>query len=115
FIQPVYAGDHIIVQTVVDATSAEASPLTLSVTAQREDGTVCAVATATLGEPPPPPRPDDYPRAPLPAPAARPPASRESLVAGAHLGTLREPLDLKDSSLLDRLDERLTIYRGDDP
>src|SRR4051794_9092708 len=56
FIQPVYEGDEVIVRAVSDAaltsdaTSTQAPSATLSITAERDDGTVCAVAHATLGE-----------------------------------------------------------------
>lgn len=114
FIQPIYEGDEVIVRTVSDAASTQAPLATLSITAERNDGTVCAVAHGTLGERDTLPRLADYPCAPLPADDARPPASSESLVVGAVLGTLREALDIKGTALLDRLDERLAIYRGDD-
>jgi acyl dehydratase len=117
FIQPVYEGDEVIVRTVADTTSANARSTDalsskLSITAERGDGSVCAVATATLNEPQPAPRLADYPFAPLPADNARPIAASASFVVGAALGTLRERLDLQDTSLLDQLDERLAIYRG---
>jgi acyl dehydratase len=117
FIQPVYEGDEVIVRAVADSSSTDAPSTNalsskLSITAERGDGTVCAVATATLNEQPAAPRLADYPFAPLPTDAARPLASSESFVAGAVLGTLRETLNLQDTGLLDQLDERLAIYRG---
>ncbi|HKP12758.1 MAG TPA: MaoC family dehydratase [Blastocatellia bacterium] len=118
FIQPVYEGDEVTVRAVADAASTEStdSPLSrLSLTAARGDGTICAVATATINAPHAEPRLDDYRLAPLPADDNRPAAVRESFVTGAALGTLRERLDLKDTSLLERLDERLAVYRGDEP
>ena len=56
----------------------------------------------------------DYPLAPLPADAERPPAVRAAFVIGAPLGTLRETLDPQYGALLDKLDERLALYRGAD-
>jgi acyl dehydratase len=112
FIQPVYEGDEVIVRAIADTSATDALPSKLSITAERGDGTVCAVATATLDERPAALRLADYPFAPLPADAARPLASSESFVTGAVLGTLRETLNLQDTSLLDQLDERLAIYRG---
>jgi acyl dehydratase len=126
FIQPVYEGEEVIVRTVADSPSTSTpSPMALpstnalsaklSITAERGDGTLCAVATATLGERDGGPRLADYPFAALPANAARPLATRESLVAGATLGTLRETLNLQDRSRLDQLDEPLAIYGGAEP
>jgi len=125
FIQPVYEGDEVIVRTVIDTPSIDAPstdapatnalPAKLSITAERGDGTLCAVAAATLIERAGVPHLADYPYAGLPANAARPIATRESLLAGTVLGTLREPLNLQERSLLDSLDERLAIYRGVDP
>lgn len=125
FIQPVYEGDDVIVRTVADSPStgisspsalpSTALPAKLTITAERGDGSLCAVATATLDACDGVPRLDDYPFAALPADAARPIASRESLVAGAILGTLREPLNLQDKLLLDKLDDPLAIYRGPEP
>ena len=109
FMQPVYEGDDVIVKGAADASS------NLSLTAERGDGSVCAVATATMGEPRPAPSLDDYALTPPPADDERPVASRDSLVIGAALGTLRETLNLKDTSRLDRLDERLAVYRGEAP
>ena len=111
FIQPVYEGDEVIVRSVADTSSTDA----LSITAERGDGTVCAVATARLNERSAAPRLVDYPFASLPADAARPLAASESFVAGAVLGTLRETLNLQDTALLDQLDERLAVYRGPEP
>lgn len=119
FIQPIYEGDEVIVRAAT-STPATNTPATdgqrsaLSVTAEREDGTVCAVATATLDEPPVAPRLADYPLAGLPAEATRPPAERASFVVGAPLGTLREALDRQAAAWLDKLDERLAVYRGAD-
>lgn len=117
FIQPVYEGDEVIVRTVIDTPSTDAPSMNalsakLSITAERGDGRLCAVATATLDQPSTAPRLADYRRAPLPADNARPVAASESFVAGAVLGTLRETLNRQDRLLLDQLDERLAIYRG---
>ena len=115
FIQPVYEGDEVIVRSIADTSSTDAPLAKLSITAERGDGTVCAVATATLNERSAAPHLADYPFAPLPTDAARPLAASESFVAGDVLGTLRETLNLQDKSLLDQLDERLAIYRGPEP
>ncbi|MFL6213258.1 MAG: hypothetical protein ACJ74J_05115 [Blastocatellia bacterium] len=114
FFQPVYDGDDVMVKAVADASSADESSSKLSLTVERDDGLVCAMATATINASPPEPRLADYPLAPLPADEARPAAARESFIVGAALGTLRETLNVKDTSRLDALDERLAIYRGDE-
>jgi hypothetical protein len=110
FIQPVYEGDDVIIRALTEDSSAN-----LSITAERDDGTVCAVATATRDTQQPSPRLDDYPYAPLPQDEARPDAQRESFIIGATLGTLRETVNLQDGVRLDQLDERLPIYRGASP
>lgn len=119
FIQPVYEGDEVIVRAVTN-TPATGGLVTnvrrpaLSITAERDDGTVCAVATATLDDHAAAPELADYPLALLPGEAARPPAARESFVIGAALGTLREALNPQATALLDQLGERLALYRGTD-
>jgi acyl dehydratase len=112
FHQPFYEGEQVAVHAEVDA---ESEPVKIAVRAERDDGTVCATALATiggrtawLGEP----RIEDYPAAPLPAEETRPAASRDSIVIDAPLGTLKERIDLSDSSTLGLLDERLEIYYG---
>ena len=114
FHQPFYEGEEVSVQAEVDWDS---EPVKVTVIAQREDGTVCATGLATvndssrwLGEP----RLEEYPVADLPVPEARPPASRETCVPGKVLGTLNERVDLKGagSGFLQRIDERLDLYRG---
>ncbi len=112
FHQPFYATDEVIVNARVDA---DYEPIKVSVTAERDDGTVCASALATindastwLGEA----GVSDYPKAPLPLAESRPEASREALVVGAPLGTISEKFELPDASLLESLEERLPVYYG---
>jgi len=112
FHQPFYDGEEVIVRGEAD-TSAE--PITVAVTAGREDGTACATALATvndrsawLGEA----RLEDYPVAPLPPIDERQIPSRGSLVPGTVVGTLTETLSLPDTTTLSNLDERLAIYSG---
>lgn len=107
---PFYDGDEVIVRAEEDASD---NPIKIAVTAEREDGVVCATALVTvndrsawLGEP----RLDDYPYGPLSSVEARPIASRESLVPGTVLGTLKERINAPDLSLLQNLDEHLPIY-----
>src|SRR6185369_5399014 len=109
---PFYDGDEVVVRCETDSSG---DPITVAVTAEKEGGTVCATALATvkdraawLGEP----RLENYPEAPLPPFDSRPVASRESLIAGTVLGTLNERITAPDRTLLEKLDERLPIYFG---
>ena len=47
FFQPVYDGDDVMVKAVADASSADGSSSKLSLTVERDDGLVCAMATAS--------------------------------------------------------------------
>lgn len=112
FHQPFYEGDEVAVYAEVDSDS---EPVKIAVRAERDDGTVCATALATtddqarwLGEA----RIENYPQAPLPEYETRPAATRDSIVTGAPLGTLKERLALADRAQLEMLDERLDIYYG---
>jgi acyl dehydratase len=112
FHQPFYDGEEVLVRAEVDAS---ADPIKVAITAEREDGIVCATALATvndrsawLGEA----RLEDYPEAPLPLIDARPVPSRELLAPGTALGTLKETVSLPDTTALANLDERLPIYSG---
>lgn len=112
FHQPFYAAEEVTVNARVDAAS---EPINVSLTAGRSDGTVCATALATINDPSKwlgEDRISDYPKAALPDAESRPEASRDSLVAGATLGTLSEKFELPDAVLLESLDERLPIYFG---
>jgi hypothetical protein len=109
FLQPFYEGDLVVVRAETD------DEKKTSVTAQREDGAVCAIATATLDEAasrPALPCPEDYPEAALPAIEARPVAGSDIFTPGLLLGSMTEKLNLPDETLLDNLQERLTIYFG---
>jgi hypothetical protein len=112
FHQPFYDGEQVIVRAEVNESAA---PINVAITAEREDGTSCATALATvndrstwLGES----RLEDYPEATLPSLEARPVPSRELLIPGTALGTLTETMSLPDTTALEKLDERLPIYRG---
>lgn len=112
FHQPFYDGDEVVVRCEADSS---ADPITVAVTAEKEGGTVCATALATvkdraawLGEP----RLEDYPEAPLPALDARFVPTPELLIAGTVLGTLNERITAPDRMLLEKLDEHLPIYLG---
>ena len=112
FHQPFYEGEQVSVHAEVDG---DGEPVKIAVRAERDDGTVCATGLATvadgtawLGEA----RIEDYPEAPLPDYETRPVPSRDSIIVGARLGTLKERIDLADKETLDMLDERLEIYYG---
>lgn len=113
FHQPFYDGEEVLVRGEADDS---ADPISIAITAAREDGTVCSTALATvndqtawLGEA----RLEDYPEAPLPALDARSTPTRELLIPGRAIGTLTEAVRVPDCELLESLDERLQIYRGD--
>ena len=112
FHQPFYATEEVIVNARVDADS---EPIKVSVTAERGDGTVCATALATINDPSNwlgEAGVSDYPGAPLPEAESRREASRESLIAGAALGSIRQKFELPDATLLESLEERLPVYFG---
>jgi hypothetical protein len=116
FHQPFYEGEQVIVRAEAHDDS---EPVKIAVTAEREDGTVCATGMATVNDPSHwlgEPRLDLYPEAQLPADEERPAASIESCIAGKVLGTLREKVDLREaeSGFLKRIDERLDVYYGPD-
>ena len=92
FLAPFYEGDTVVTRYIAGDS--------LSVTAEREDGSVCATATASVnaeGGPFP-----EYPDHPLPD--ERPVASPESLAAGTPLGSITEALDVENA---DAAPERL--------
>jgi hypothetical protein len=115
FHQPFYEGEEVIVHTDVDADS---EPVKVAVRAEREDHIACATGLATINDDSAwlgGARLDDYAEAEPPPVDARPAASRESIVPGQCLGTLREKLDLKDTQLIESIGERLPIYYGAEP
>ena len=84
-IEPFYDGDAVVVR-------AEAAEGTVRVSAERENGLVCAtgiaaISTRSLSLSP-------LPEHPLPSMDVRPAPARDNLVPGAPLGTVREKLDL---------------------
>jgi hypothetical protein len=85
FLAPFYQGDTVVTRYIAGEG--------LSITAEQEDGSVCATATATVraeGGPFP-----NYPDHPLPE--ERPVAAPESLEAGTALGSITETLDVEDA------------------
>jgi MaoC like domain len=97
FQQPVYDGEEVLVELTGN-----------QVNASRTDGTVCATGEILWPETPPPSL-ALYPQEPLPA--ARPPASAESLAPGRVLGTLYAGLSLPDHAFLALQDEILPLYQ----
>lgn len=115
FHQPFYDGEEVMIRAEIDR---DADPINIAITASREDGIVCASALATvndesawLGSG----RAEDYPQTPLPDADLRPVPSEQVLVPGKLLGTLIETLSVPDTATLDKLDEKLQIYRGVNP
>ena len=109
FVQPCYEDEEI---NVVAEREAAAATLTLSLTAQRPDGTVCARGTATMpaaaATPPPVHR---FPVAEVPA--ERPPASASTLAPGTPLGTLTLTIDEQNgSAFAASIRDDLPLYRG---
>ncbi len=92
-LEPFYDGDEVIVKAQVQDDGS------ISVTAEREDGTLCAKGTAGLGpiaEAPP----ATIPEAPLPVLDRRPAPSSETIIPGALLGTVRATLESADPAKL---------------
>jgi hypothetical protein len=114
FHQPFYEGDAVTVRAEAGETS---GGVQITVTAEREDGAVCATGHARVGD-----RRDraadvrieDYPRAALPAPGERPLASAENILPGAVLGAVIERIDQAQSDLLEKIEDPLPIYYGED-
>src|SRR6266404_2926045 len=89
FHQPFYDGEEVIVRAEADAS---ADPISVAITAGREDGIACATALATVND--------------------RSPWLGELLIPRTVLGTLIETMSLPDKTVLDNLDERLPVYYG---
>lgn len=87
FLAPFYEGDIVVTRYL--------SGEPLMVSAEREDGSVCATATALNADPDPFP---EYPDHPLPSHDLRPVASPENLAAGTPLGSITETLDVEDAA-----------------
>jgi len=113
FHQPFYEGEEVLVRAEVDTGS---DPVKVVIRAEREDGTVCATALATIDDQSEwlgLARLENYPVHTMPPFDARPNAAREAIVKGALVGTLNEKLDLTDSTLLREIGEQLSIYYGE--
>jgi len=88
FQQPFYDGELVVVRGELDDAGA------LHLKAEREDGTLCATAIASI--PNAQPDPALYPNHPLPDPDARPDPTPDSIVPGALLGSFTKLLDSAD-------------------
>jgi acyl dehydratase len=109
FTRPFYEGDEVVVRAEANAGAPAA---TINVTAEGPGG-VSASAVASIeerGEREP--SIEEYPLAHMPAMEARPEASRETLISGAPMGTLRERLETDNTPYLESISERLPIYYG---
>ena len=99
FQQPFHVGEEVVVRRYGDR-----------VTAEREDGSVCATGVLTLAATPA----HAGICAEHPLPAGRPLASWDSLAPGTPLGTLHEKVNLADHAFLELRGERLPLYKGPD-
>jgi acyl dehydratase len=85
FLAPFYEGETVVTRYIAGES--------LMITAEQEDGSVCATATATVKT-----NGDSFPQYPdHPLPAERPVAAPESLSEGTALGSITETLDVEDA------------------
>ena len=106
FLEPVYDGEEIVIRAEANEDGS------IDVTAERENGTVCARGRAST-EARSAHAPGFYPEHPLPD--QRPVPSPDNLIVQSPLGTVVEKLDLSDPTFLDLRNERLPIYHGSNP
>lgn len=99
FVKPIYDGDLVVVNAASDDIRS------ISIKAEQEDGTVCAVATA--GFTPPSGSPTLLPEHPLPA--DRPVPSPEMLTPGMPLGTVAQTLDTLEPHALLRFSNEILM------
>jgi hypothetical protein len=102
--QPVYDDDEIVLRVQGE------SPVRIS--AERDDGTICARAEASIESVRAVPNLELYPERCLPEDSDRPKASLEALAPGTVLGTLRQRLDMSQSRVFAALGEANPIYFG---
>ena len=86
-IEPFYDGEEVLVL------AERGNDGSIAVTAEREDGTVCARGTASIRDATSP-HPQRLAEHPLPAMDQRPAPSRDNVIPGELLGTVLAPLDL---------------------
>jgi hypothetical protein len=108
FLEPVYDGEEIVVRAEANEDGS------MDITAERDDGTVCAKAHASA-ETRSAHAASWYSERPLPAGDRRPIPSPENLIVHSPLGTVVEKLSLADPFFLDLRSERLPIYHGSNP
>jgi len=106
FLEPVYDGEDIVVHAEVNEDES------IEVTAERDDGTVCAQGHAST-ETGSARVSGWYPEHPLAD--QRPIPSPDNLIVQSPLGTVVEKLDLFERAFLDLRSERLPIYRASNP
>lgn len=100
FLEPFYDGEWVIVRLDIAADGS------IQVAAEREDGSVCATATASI-TPAASSQPAPFPEIPLPH--ERPAPSRNNLAVGAPLGTVVEKLDSVEPHRLLRLSNEILM------
>ena len=100
--EPFYDGDEVIVKA---ETQHDGS---IEVTAEREDGKLCAKGTAVI-DPGPAEQPEPIPEAPLPARDQRPIPTRETVVPGGLLGTVTAALESAEPDKLLQLSNEMLV------
>ena len=108
FLEPVYDAEEIVVRAEANEDGS------MGLTAERDDGTVCAKGYAST-EARPAHLAKWHAEHPLPPADRRPVPSPENLIVHSPLGTVVEKLSLFDTSFLDLRSERLPIYHGSNP
>jgi len=98
FVQPIYDNDPVIVRAKAN------DDQSIRVTAEREDGTVCAIATAGFRSSEPPPLIPEHP-----LPTDRPVPTRDNLIPGAPLGTVVATLDTLEPHRLLQLSNEILV------
>lgn len=93
FLEPFYDGDEVIVKVE------EQDDGSITVAAERPDGTICAKGTAAI-RPLPASEPSPFPEAPLPTADQRPVPSRANLMPGTLVPTVNATLDTADPARL---------------
>jgi acyl dehydratase len=111
FLQPCYEGEEVTVQALTLPRRPD-EPISIELTAERPDASVCARGSAILPvAATTPPDVAGYPTVPLPA--ERPPASAAALAPGTVLGTIELHLDVEHSAAFaDSISDDLPLYRG---
>jgi len=101
-LEPFYDSDQVIVKA---ETQEDGS---IAVTAEREDGTICARGTA-IASPTPQETPEAIPEAPLPARDQRPVPMPDTVLPGALLGTVTTTLEYANQEKILQLSNDILI------